>query len=150
MTQYPYPSAPPVLPAGQPQTFPQQPASNQGYAQPVHAPAAHQRQSNVPNTNSFLELGKLGAVVGLCGAGAANLRRLQADEVSRGEALFDTLRTGVAAGLATATAGLVANQFRSPTLSLLATLVAGTAVMYVLDTEASAKATPDTPAGDQP
>ena len=139
MTRHQYPSVPPGIHPAQPQAFRQQ----------VYSMAPHQRQSTAPYTNSYLELGKFGAVVGLCGAGAANLRRLQADELSRGEALFDTLRTGVAAGLATATAGLVANQFRSPSLSLLATLATGTAVMYVLDTETSAKAAPDTPAGDQ-
>lgn len=143
MTQHPYSLLPPGVHAAQPQTYPQH-----GFSQPAHPITSHQRQSSAPGTNSYLELGKLGAVVGLCGAGAANLRRLQADKVTRGEALFDTLRTGVAAGLATATAGFVANQFRSPTVSLFATLATGTAMMYVLNTEASPNA-PGAPEGDQ-
>jgi len=139
MTQHQYPAVPP----GQtPTYFPQ------GYSQPAYPMAPHRRQSTAPYINSYLELGKLGAVVGLCGAGAANLRRLQADQVSSGEALFDTLRTGVAAGLATATAGFVANQFRAPSLSLLATLATGTAMMYILNTETIEKAPPVANAGD--
>ncbi len=97
-----------------------------------HRPSAH------PNTN-YLELGKFGAIVGFCGAGAANLRRMQRDEISGSEVLFDSLRTAVAAGLATATASFVANQFRSSSLSLAATLATGTAVMYVLNTESREK-----------
>jgi len=82
-----------------------------------------------------VEMGKIGAVVGLCGAGAANLRRLRKHEMSGGEALVDTLRSGVASGLATATATLVASRFRQAPFSLLATLVTGTAVMYALNAE---------------
>lgn len=85
--------------------------------------------------NPYLETGKIGAVVGLCGAGAVNLGRVRRDEVGQAEAVVDTLRVGFVSGLATATATLVANQFRSPALSLLATLVTGTAVMYVLSEE---------------
>lgn len=144
MTQYLYPFVPQGIPAGQPHAYHQQ-----SFPQQAHLIAPRQRQSTASYPNSYLELGKLGAVVGLCGAGAANLRRLQADQVTRGEALFDTLRSGVAAGLATATAGFVANQFRSPTVSLLATIATGTAVMYVLNTETTEKAAPDIPAGDQ-
>ena len=66
MTQHQYPSAP----AGQPRTYPVQGFPQQAY------PIAPRQQSAVPYTNSYLELGKLGAVVGLCGAGAANLGRL--------------------------------------------------------------------------
>lgn len=88
---------------------------------------------------TYVDMGRLGAVVGLCGAGAANLWRLQRDEISRTTAVVDTLRVGVASGLATAAASLVAGQFRSPTLSLLATLATGTAVMYALNAEHTAE-----------
>lgn len=88
-----------------------------------------------PYTNRFIELGKLGAVVGLCGAGAANLRRLQNDEVTRGQALAGTLKTGVASGIATGAAALVGSQFRSPLVSFVATLATGTVVMYALTSE---------------
>ena len=116
-----------------------------------HYPAIpmHQQQANAvrfqsqwpstPSTNSYLELGKFGAIVGFCGASATNLRRVQDNEISSSEALFDSLRTGVAAGLATATAGYVANQFRGSFLSLAATLATGTAVMYALNTESREK-----------
>ena len=87
------------------------------------------------NQNNLVELGKLGAIVGLCGAGATNLHRIRREEISGGEALVDTLKTGVAAGVATATAGLVARQFSSSPLSLVATLATGTAVMYMLNLE---------------
>ena len=100
---------------------------------------AQSQWPSTPNTNSYLELGKFGAIVGFCGASAANLRRVQGNEITGSEALFDSLRTGVAAGLATATAGFVANQFRSSFLSMAATLATGTAVMYALNTESREK-----------
>lgn len=144
MTQHPYSSVPPGDHIAQPRAYLQP-----GFSQPAYPLAPHQRQSTALNANGYLELGKLGAVVGLCGAGATNLRRVQADQVTGGEALFDTLRTGVAAGLATATAGFVANQLRHPAASFLATLVTGTAVMYILNAETTEQAAPGTSPGDQ-
>lgn len=82
--------------------------------------------------NALLEAGRTGAVVGLCGAAAANLHRLRQDQVSRQEAAMASLRTGAASGLAAAAASLAASRFRSPALSLAATVAAGTAVMYVM------------------
>ena len=90
-----------------------------------------------------LELGKLGAVVGLCGSGAANLHRLQAGTVDQRGAALDTLRGGAFAGLATAAAALVAANFRSELLSLAATLATGTAVAYALTADPAPK-----PAGE--
>jgi hypothetical protein len=121
-------------------------------------PAAHQdqmlRQEAYPNAyqrsayptgagNSYLDMGKFGATVGLCGAAAANLHKLRNEQVTAGEAIIDSLRTGAAAGLATAAAGYVANQFRSPTTSLAATLIAGTAFMYLLNSDGPAEAEGD-------
>jgi hypothetical protein len=92
----------------------------------------HQRGLS-PASADLVELGKLGAVVGLCGAGAHNLWRLHREEIDAATALTDTLRVGLASGLATATAGLAASAFRpSSLLALAATLVTGTAVMYAL------------------
>ena len=88
-----------------------------------------------PTQNNLVELGKMGAVVGICGAGATNLHRLRREQVGGAEAVVDTLKAGVATGVATAAAGLVAGQFRSSSLSLLATLATGTAVMYMLNLE---------------
>ncbi|WP_200348049.1 magnetosome protein MamC [Halochromatium glycolicum] len=89
--------------------------------------------------NALFEMAKLGTVIGLTGAGAANLHRLQQGEVEAGDAALSTVRTGVASGLATAAATLVASQFRSPTLALAATLVTGTAAMYALNPAAKSK-----------
>jgi hypothetical protein len=100
-----------------------------------HYPIVHYGQMARPTANPYLEMGKIGAVVGLCGAGATNLRRLQRAEVTRAEAAVDTLRTAVASGLATAAATLVASQFRSTALSLLAGVATGTTMMYALSAE---------------
>ncbi len=89
--------------------------------------------------SGLVEMGKLGALVGLCGAGADNLRRVRREEIEPAAALAETLRVGLAAGLATATAALVASPLRpSPPLSLIATLATGTAVMYALSQESTA------------
>jgi hypothetical protein len=98
-------------------------------------PMTSYRQPLPPALSAYVEMGKIGAVVGLCGAGAANIRRLRREEISGGEVLVATLKTGVASGLATAAATMVASQFRGSTLSLLATLATGTAVMYALGAE---------------
>ena len=95
---------------------------------PIHKTTSH-------SSAFYVEMGKIGAVVGLCGAGAANIRRVRNDEISNDEALVNTVRSSVAGGLATAAATMVANQFRGSTLSLLATLATGTAVMYALGAE---------------
>ena len=108
------------------------------YAAPQYAPYGY------PAPNTSLAMGKVGAVVGVCGAGALNLHRLQRHEVTGGEAMVDTLRAGVVAGLAAASASYVASQFRTPTLSLLATLATGTAVAYALSGEGRKK-----PAGEK-
>ena len=120
MTQYNYPA-------------------NPTHRQQVDAVVSQSQWPSTPYTNRYLELGKFGAIVGFCGSSATNLRRVQRDEITGSEALFDSLRTGVAAGLATATASFVANQFRSSFLSMAATLATGTAVMYVLNTESREK-----------
>ncbi len=107
-------------------------------------PNAHQRSAYPAGAgSSYLELGKLGATVGLCGAAAANLHKLRNEQVTGGEAIIDSLRTGAAAGLATAAAGYIANQFRSPTTSLAATLIAGTAFMYLLNSDGPVEAEGD-------
>jgi hypothetical protein len=74
-----------------------------------------------PSGGTYVELGKLGAIVGL-------------------EALVGTFKTGVASGIATATASLAGSQFRSSLLSWVATLATGTAVMYALNLESQEKA----------
>jgi len=92
-----------------------------------------------PLSNAW-QLAKLGAVVGMSGAGAVQLRRYRDRQVSREEALAATFKAGLQSGIATGVAGVVAAQFRAPTLSLLATLVSGTAVMYALNQASEEKA----------
>lgn len=99
--------------------------------------------SGSASMTSAVALGKIGATVGLCGAAAANLRRLGNDEISRGEAAVDSLRTGLAAGLATAAAGYVASRFQSPVAVFAATVLTGTAAMYLLTGDGQADADGD-------
>lgn len=148
---YPMPAG--TDPAPRPSSYPgpYQVASAPGPASPAFFGATlGQPGYGTPATSSYLELGRLGATVGLCGAAADNLRRVQNGEIVGTEAVFDSLRTGVAAGLATAAAGYVANQFRSPTTSLAATLIAGTAAMYFLNTKSESQPTGSQPEGDEP
>lgn len=98
-------------------------------------PVTPYRQPLPSTSANYVEMGRIGAIVGLCGAGAINIRRMQQDGARSTDAIVDTLKVGVASGLATAAATLVANQFRNSSLSLLATLAAGTAVMYALNSE---------------
>jgi hypothetical protein len=79
----------------------------------------------------LLQLTVIGAVVGGSAAAGANIRRLQRDEVSVGQALADTGRTAVASAAATAIAGAAATAITAEGLTRLAILFAtGTAVMY--------------------
>lgn len=97
--------------------------------------------------SAAFQMAKLGTLIGLTGAGAMNLHRYQQGELAPSEAALNTLRAGVASGLATAAATLVASQFRSPTLAIAATLVTGTAAMYALNAPAPSKPdqAPDVP-----
>ncbi|NBC47552.1 MAG: hypothetical protein GVY22_06095 [Gammaproteobacteria bacterium] len=114
-----------------------QPAAVGANVSPSGSPSV--RPAAPTHPNALFEMAKLGTVIGLTGAGAANLHRLQQGEVEAGDAALNTVRTGVASGIATAAATLVASQFRSPTLALAATLVTGTAAMYALNPAAKSK-----------
>jgi hypothetical protein len=127
-------------------SYQQQSMSAPGHGSTSYAASYPYPYRSVPMSQSqgafgpALALGKIGLVVGLCGAGAANLHRLQAGTVDQRGALLDTLRGGAVAGVATAAAALVASNFRSDLLSLAATLATGTAVAYAL----TAESVPDT------
>ncbi len=110
------------------------PSSTLGYAGSGIGSGARPSATTSPFAN-VVELGKLGAVVGLCGAGAASLHRLQAGEIDGRTAALETLRGGAVAGVATAAATLVASRFSPGLLSLAATLATGTAVAYALTAE---------------
>jgi hypothetical protein len=82
-------------------------------------------------------MARIGAVAGLCGAGARNVQRLRRHQIDRSEAAIDTLRAGLTAGLAAGAASIVSAQIRSPTLSVIAGIATGTAVVYGLERAAS-------------
>ncbi|WP_200235246.1 magnetosome protein MamC [Thiohalocapsa halophila] len=150
MNDHRYYSSPVAYPAPQSGVYPSAAHPMAGSRQPYADPYAARGWSHQPAYNPYggavgpfgnvVEMGKFGAVVGLCGAGAASLHRLQAGEVDRRGALVDTLRGGAVAGVATAAATLVGSRVSNGWLSLAATLAAGTAVAYAL----TAEATPDT------
>jgi hypothetical protein len=82
---------------------------------------------------SLMQLAVIGAVVGGSAAAGANLRRLQNDTLTLGEALADVGRAAAVGGAATAVAGAVAGAVASQGAVRLAVLfAAGTAVMYGL------------------
>lgn len=152
MSDHRYYPSPVVYPAPQTGAYPTAAyptgAPRQPHADPYADPYAGSGLSPQPAYKPYgvglfgnvVEMGKFGAVVGLCGAGAASLHRLQAGEVDRRGALVDTLRGGAVAGVATAAATLVGSRVSNGWLSLAATLAAGTAVAYAL----TAESTPDT------
>jgi len=95
-------------------------------------PGPYTGQQGSPE-RGYYEMARIGAVAGLCGTGARNLYRLRNAEISRSDAVFDTLRGSATAGLAAGAASLVATQFRSPVASFLAGIATGTAVVYGLE-----------------
>lgn len=83
--------------------------------------------------NLLLNAARTGALIGATGAAALNLHRLRNDETSWQQALAQTAKVGLTAGVATAAATAVGRMFiRYPALSMAATFATGTAVMYVL------------------
>ena len=97
--------------------------------QPVD-PAMQQHQ----DMNLLLNAAKTGALIGATGAAAMNLHHMRNDGMSWQQAATNTVKVGVTAGVATAAATAVGRMFtRHPALSLAATLVTGTAVMYALN-----------------
>jgi hypothetical protein len=95
------------------------------------APVHHDGTPVDSTCADLLQLSIIGAVVGGSAAAGANIRRLQRDEVSIGQALVETGRTAVASAAATAIAGAAATAITAEGLTRLAILfAAGTAVMY--------------------
>ena len=103
-----------------------------------HYPVVYYREpvyhDGVPVQNTcadLLQLTVIGAVVGGSAAAGANLRRVQRDEISPGQALVDTGRTTTTTAAATAIAGAAATAITAEGLTRLGVLfAAGTAVMY--------------------
>jgi len=81
----------------------------------------------------LLNAAKTGAMIGATGAAALNLHRIRNAESNWRQALVDSARVGLTAGVATAAATAVGRMFaRYPAASMAATFATGTAVMYVL------------------
>jgi predicted deacylase len=98
-------------------------------------PTGDQQQWMQPHydMNLLMNAAKTGAMIGATGAAAVNLHRMRNDQVNWQQALTQTVKVGLSAGAATAAATAVGRIFsHQRALSLAATLVTGTAVMYVL------------------
>jgi hypothetical protein len=98
-----------------------------------HYPARFPRATS----RSHYEMARIGAVAGLCGAGARNLYQVQNDQMSRSDAAMNTARSALTAGLAAGAASVVSSQIRSPALSVIAGIATGTAVVYGLERAAA-------------
>ena len=100
------------------------------YYQP---PASPTRTTSDGTCRALLQLATLGAAVGASAAAGANIRRVQRDEVTTGEALVDTGRAAVTAAAASAIAGAAAAAVSNEGLTRLGILfAAGTAVSYAI------------------
>ena len=100
------------------------------YYQSPHNPV---RSSSDGTCKAVLQLATLGAVVGASAAAGANIRRVQRDQVTAGEALVDTGRAAVTAAAASAIAGVAAAAVSNEGLTRLGILfAAGTAVSYAI------------------
>lgn len=95
-------------------------------------PSRDMRQIRYPQRSPY-EMARIGAVAGLCGAGARNIYRLRNDEIDPAQAVINTLKASATSGLAAGAASVVSSQFRTPLVSVLAGIAAGTAVIYGLE-----------------
>lgn len=121
-----------------------QPNAMQPYVPQRIDPMQQQQQ----DLHLLLNAAKTGAIVGATGAAAQNLHQMRNDGLDWQQALTNTARIGLTVGVATAAATAVGRMFsRQPTLSLLATLATGTAVMYVLTDKKGATGTAES--GDE-
>lgn len=104
--------------------------------QPMQQPNPTQPANQISQQNEMdqlLSAAKNGAIIGGVGAAAINLHHMRNDGMDWKQAAANTVRSSFNAGVATAGASAVGRMFvRQPALSLAATLIAGTAMMYVL------------------
>lgn len=85
---------------------------------------------------SVIQVGAVGAMVGATGAAAYNIRRVKRDEITKEDAIRETIRASLTTGAATMVAKLAGDALsRNPVLSLLAMFAAGTATAYLLQPE---------------
>ncbi len=105
------------------------PAPPTGYAVPSRV---------VPH--SVLTFGGGGAVIGGAAAAARNIRRVAEAEMSREEAVANTLKEAAGTGLATASAAAAVQAVGATgVLSLLGVLAVATGVKYLWNTATTAK-----------
>ena len=107
-------------------------------------PAPLKVNRQVPNVT--LTAGSVAAIIGGSSALAKNIRKVKQEEITREEAVKDTLREAAGAGLATAAgAAAVGAVGASGWFSLLGFFTAATGVKYLLNS-ATAQEAPAAPA----
>ncbi len=85
-------------------------------------------------TRMAIGMGVLGFMVAGTAAAAFNIRKVKKNEITREEAVVNTLKKGASAGLSTAAASVVSTIVDGgPVISLVTMAVTGTGVMYLLD-----------------
>ena len=90
--------------------------------------------SSYPAPNYAMAAGVFGTVVGGTAALAANLHKVQDDQLTMKQAFVDSLAKGAGAGVATAAATAVVSTFRFGSItSLLVMAATATGVGYVLN-----------------
>ena len=100
---------------------------------------AVQQMTQQQELSMLLHAARTGAMVGATGAAAVNLHRMRRNETDWRQALSNTAKVGLTAGVATAAAAAVSQLFaRHRTLSVVAGLATGTAVMYALSNDKKA------------
>lgn len=104
----------------------------------TYPPAVHYGsyvRQGLPLSPSPLRMSAVGAIIGGTAAAAANIRRVQRNDISPEEAIRRTLKTGVNSALATAAATAVAGMLGRNRLwlSLAAMAATGATVMYLLE-----------------
>ncbi len=115
-------------------------------ATPAVAPA---RQ--VTGTPSALAMGGFGMIVGGSASAAANIRRMNNNEIDRSQAIKNVTRDSIGAGVATAAATAVVGALRLGGLfNIAGTLAVATAAKYLYDTAFEPQAEPATKAAPKP
>lgn len=85
-------------------------------------------------TSQLLDAAKTGMMIGGAGTAAMQIYRYQQQQVTLQEAVTETVRGGVYTGLAASAAVAAGSMFKqNKPLSLAASVLAGTAVMYMLN-----------------
>jgi hypothetical protein len=111
----------------------------------IHPPATTTMNPprQVSATSSALTMGGFGMIVGAAGSAAANIRRLNNNEIERGQAMKNVVRDSVGAGVATAAATAVAGALRLGGLfNVAGLLTVATATKYLYDTAFEPQAVP--------